>query len=119
MIRRGVRWPVAKSTECSLSRWMGWSIPVLVAFSAGFALGETVSSDPSRFLGTLLRKHRYLFEEGIRGRLESLNRDLREAAKDMKPGPLRNQGSKPLPPASWQDVWIPCCVRFLPPSRWT
>ena len=82
-----------------LSSWKTVGIAVLVGFSTGLMFGEhpsgdPPSSDPSHFLSALLRKHPYLFEENVRAQLDSLNRDLREAAKVAKEGSIGERGKK-------------------------
>ena len=75
---------VWKSISRGKSGLTAASVALLILCATGFAAAEGLSSDPVDFVGALLRKHSYLFEETTQVELDSLNRNLREAVAARK-----------------------------------
>ena len=83
-----------KSNDRKSFRWTCSVALVLILSTAGIAFGETLSTNPVDFVSVLLRQNAYLFEESTRVQLDSLNRDLREAAKLLKEGATGEEGDE-------------------------
>ena len=83
-----------KSDDLKSLRWTCPVSLVLILSTTGIAFGETLSTDPVDFVSVLLRQNAYLFEESTRVQLDSLNRDLREAAKLLKEGATGEEGDE-------------------------
>ncbi len=105
---------VWKSITRETSGSIAARVALLILCVTGFASAERLTPDPADFVGTLLRKHAYLFEEITQVELDSLNRNLREAVTARKEAATARARSEAEAAADAQEERLVSLLRGVP-----
>ena len=105
---------VRESIRCRTSGSTAVSVALLILCTTGFSSAKHLSSDPVDFVGTLLRRHTYLFEETTQIELDSLNRNLRESVTARKEAATEPARSEAEAAADAQEERLVTLLRGVP-----